>query len=134
MRILKYAVLAVVVVLVAGLSAVILTDRMNQPAEPDPQIFIARAAHYHARIVRDNFGVPHIFGHRDADVAFGLGFAHSEDDFATIQNVVLATRGTLAASEGIVAPKTDCVSPLVHFGKAVKAGYATLPATVRAVC
>jgi len=30
---------------------------------------------------------------RDIDVAFGLGFAHSEDDFATIQETALATRG-----------------------------------------
>jgi penicillin amidase/acyl-homoserine-lactone acylase len=134
MKILKYAVLAIVVVLVAGLSAVILTDRMNQPAELDPQIFIARAAQYHARIVRDNFGVPHIFGHRDADVAFGLGFAHSEDDFATIQDVVLATRGTLAASEGINAAKTDYIVHLLHVWKTVNAGYASLPADLRAVC
>jgi penicillin amidase/acyl-homoserine-lactone acylase len=107
---------------------------MNQPAEPDPQIFIARAAQYHARIVRDNFGVPHIFGHRDADVAFGLGFAHSEDDFGTIQNVVLATRGTLAASEGIDAAKTDYIVHLLHVWKTVNAGYASLPADLRTVC
>ncbi|HUB85264.1 MAG TPA: acylase [Rhizomicrobium sp.] len=134
MRFLKYAVLAIVVVLVAGLSAVILIDRMNQPAEPDPQIFVARAAQYHARIVRDNFGVPHIFGHRDADVAFGLGFAHSEDDFATMQDVVLATRGTLAASAGIDAAKTDYIVHLLHVWKTVNAGYAGLPADLRAVC
>jgi penicillin amidase/acyl-homoserine-lactone acylase len=134
MKILKYAVLAIVVVLVAGLSAVILIDRMNQPAEPDPQIFIARAAQYHARIVRDNFGVPHIFGHRDADVAFGLGFAHSEDDFATIQDVVLATRGTLAASEGIDAAKTDYIVHLLHVWKTVNDGYASLPTDLRSVC
>jgi penicillin amidase/acyl-homoserine-lactone acylase len=134
MKILKYAVLAVVALLVIGLSAVILIDRVNQPAEPDPQIFIARATHYHARIVRDNFGVPHVFGHRDADVAFGLGFAHSEDDFATIQNVVLATRGTLAASEGVEAAKTDYVVRLLHVWKTVDAGYASLPTDVRSVC
>jgi penicillin amidase/acyl-homoserine-lactone acylase len=134
MKILKYAVLAIVVVLAAVFSAVILIDRLSQPAEPDPQIFIARAAQFHVRIVRDNFGVPHIFGHRDADVAFGLGFAHSEDDFATIQNVVLATRGTLAASEGIDAAKTDYVVHLLHVWKIVDAGYARLPADLRAVC
>jgi penicillin amidase/acyl-homoserine-lactone acylase len=134
MKILKYVALAVVALLVAGLLTVILIDRVNQPAEPDPQTFIARATQYHARIVRDNFGVPHIFGHRDADVAFGLGFAHSEDDFATIQNVVLATRGTLAASEGIDAAKTDYVVHLLHVWKTVDAGYAGLPADVRAVC
>ncbi|WP_026951222.1 acylase [Algoriphagus mannitolivorans] len=41
-------------------------------------------------IVRDEFGVPHIFGKRDADVAYGLAWAHAEDDFETIQKTVLA--------------------------------------------
>ena len=30
-------------------------------------------------IVRDNANVPHIFGQNDADVFFGLGFAHAQD-------------------------------------------------------
>ncbi|MGJ8558448.1 MAG: penicillin acylase family protein, partial [Sulfitobacter geojensis] len=30
-------------------------------------------------IVRDNANVPHIFGESDADVFFGLGFAHAQD-------------------------------------------------------
>ncbi|MDX5340331.1 MAG: acylase [Cyclobacteriaceae bacterium] len=41
-------------------------------------------------IVRDEFGVPHIFGKKDADVAYGLAWAHAEDDFETIQKTVLA--------------------------------------------
>ena len=35
-------------------------------------------------IVRDEYGVPHIYGKTDADVAYGLAWAHSEDDFKTI--------------------------------------------------
>ena len=42
------------------------------------------------QIARDEFGVPHIFGEKDADVAYGLAWAHSEDDFGTIQKTVLA--------------------------------------------
>ncbi len=133
MRILKYALLALVALMVIGLGGVIVTDRMSQPPEADPQIFIRQAAGYHARIVRDNWGVPHIFGHRDADVAFGLGFAHSEDDFKTIQDVVLATRGTLAASTGIDAAKTDYIVHLLRVWETVNANYARLPADVRAV-
>jgi hypothetical protein len=83
MRFLKYGALALVALVLVGLATVIALDRLSQPPEVDPQQFITAAARYHARIVRDNFGVPHIFGHTDADVAFGLGFAHSEDDFAS---------------------------------------------------
>jgi len=131
MRILKYGALALIALAVLGLGAVIALDRLGQPPEADPQTFIAAAAQYHARIVRDDFGVPHVFGHRDADVAFGLGFAHSEDDFGTIQDVVLATRGTLAATAGIDAAKTDYLVHLMHVWKTVDDNYAKLPADVR---
>ena len=50
------------------------------------------AKNYNARILRDTYGVPHIFGHTDADAAYGLAYAHSEDDFLTIQQVLLAQR------------------------------------------
>src|SRR5690242_20681113 len=133
MRFLKYGALALVVLVLAGLGAVIAMDRLSQPPEADPQQFITAAARYHARIVRDNFGVPHIFGHTDADVAFGLGFAHSEDDFATIQDVALATRGTLAATEGIDVAKTDYLVRLMRVWPTVDANYRKLPADVRAV-
>ena len=131
MRFVKYGALALVALIVLGLGAVIVIDRLNQPPEADPQQFITAAARYDARIVRDNFGVPHIFGHTDADVAFGLGFAHSEDDFGTIQDVVLATRGTLAATNGIDAAKTDYIVHLMHVWKTVDANYSKLPADVR---
>ncbi|HLP18742.1 MAG TPA: penicillin acylase family protein, partial [Chitinophagales bacterium] len=36
-------------------------------------------------IARDSFGVPHIYGHTDAEAAYGLAWAHSEDDFKGIQ-------------------------------------------------
>ena len=32
-----------------------------------------------ARILRDGFGIPHIYGETDADVAFGLGYAQAQD-------------------------------------------------------
>ena len=38
---------------------------------------------YAAEITRDEFGVPHIHGKTDPDVAFGIAMAHAEDDFAT---------------------------------------------------
>ncbi|HWA30069.1 MAG TPA: penicillin acylase family protein, partial [Rhizomicrobium sp.] len=133
MRYLKYGALALVALIVIGLGAVIAIDRLSQPPEADPQQFIKAAAQYHARIVRDNFGVPHVFGHTDADVAFGFGFAHSEDDFATIQQVTLATRGTLAATDGIDAAKTDYLVHLMRVWPTVNANYAKLPADVRAV-
>ena len=40
-------------------------------------------------IYRDTWGVPHIFGETDSDAAFRLAYAHSEDDFSTIQDVII---------------------------------------------
>ena len=59
------------------------------------------------RIVRDTFGVPHIFGKTDADVAYGLAYAHAEDDFPNIEEVVAATRGRAAAITGEEGAKLD---------------------------
>src|SRR3954470_14831644 len=62
------------------------------PAAPDTATLehIARS-----RIVRDTYGVPHVFGERDADAAFALAFANAEDDFPTIELSLAAGRGQL---------------------------------------
>ncbi|MGB1318924.1 MAG: penicillin acylase family protein, partial [Flavobacteriales bacterium] len=51
-------------------------------------------------IVRDSWGVPHIFGKTDADVAYGLGWATCEDDFETLQHLLLAANGRLGEVTG----------------------------------
>ena len=58
---------------------------------------------YDARIVRDEWGVPHIFGKTDADTAYGLAYAHAEDDFSTLQEVIAMTRGRLLVHRSIHA-------------------------------
>jgi penicillin amidase/acyl-homoserine-lactone acylase len=120
------------VILVAG--ALLLLDLPNQPAKADAKALIARADRYDVQIRRDDWGVPHILGKTNADAAFGLAFAHAEDDFATIQEVTLATRGKLAAANGLKAAPTDYIVGLLGVWKAVDAGYESqLPPDVRAV-
>lgn len=51
---------------------------------------------YDVRILRDTYGVPHVYGTTDKDVAFGLAYAHAEDDFATIQQSLMTSRGQLS--------------------------------------
>lgn len=56
-------------------------------------------------IVRDEYGVPHVFGKTDADAAYGLAWAHSEDDFESIQKNLLAARGLagrITGKEGLL--------------------------------
>jgi penicillin amidase/acyl-homoserine-lactone acylase len=91
----------------------------------DPAPLLAAAARYDVRILRDRFGVPHVYGKTDADVAYGLAFAHSEDDFATIQRVLLASRGRLASVDGADAAPADYLFHWFGVAEAVAAGYAT---------
>lgn len=74
---------------------------------PDP------ARSYDVRIVRDSWGVPHIYGKTDADVAYGIGYAHAEDDFATLQEVFAGVRGRAGALIGADGAKIDFALDLV---------------------
>ena len=125
--------LALVVLALLVAVGLIVADQLAQPPAPDLKALIAREGAYHVRIRRDAFGVPHVRGATDADVAFGLGYAQSEDDFATVQDVALATRGTLAAWKGEKGATTDYLVRLMRVNETVDAGYPKLPADLRAV-
>ena len=134
MRFLKFGALALVLLLAAAVIFLIVSDRLGQPSPPDPAGLIAHASKYHARIERDRFGVPHVMGSRDADVAFGMAWAHCEDDFKTIQEVGLAIRGNYAATAGKNAAVTDYLVHLFRVWENVNAKYETdLPPDLRAV-
>lgn len=51
-------------------------------------------------IVRDKWGVPHIFAPTDEEVAYGLAWATGEDDFKTAQELLLSVRGMLGEVNG----------------------------------
>jgi penicillin amidase/acyl-homoserine-lactone acylase len=119
-------------VLVAA-GALLIMDLPNQPHSFDSQAALSRGDAYEVRIRRDEYGVPHILGPRDADVAFGIAYAHSEDDFATIATVILATRGQLAARDGAKGAVTDYLVQLMRLWPAVNSSYDSLPADLRRV-
>jgi acyl-homoserine-lactone acylase len=92
-------------------------------------------AAYDVQILRDDWGVPHIFGVTDADVAYGLAYAHAEDDFLTIQQSLLAARGQLATVYGQDAAPNDYLVHLLRIWDVVDANYTTaLSPEVRALC
>lgn len=94
----------------------------------------AAAARYDAEIIRDSYGVPHVYGARDADAAFGLAYAHAEDDFETIQETVAAARGVLAHYRGKDAAPVDYISSLLGVWDTIEARYETdVPADVKAM-
>ena len=51
-------------------------------------------------IIRDEWGIPHIFGKTDADTVFGTLYAQAEDDFNRIEENYLNAMGRLSEAEG----------------------------------
>lgn len=51
-------------------------------------------------IVRDSFGIPHIFAKTDAAVTYGLAWAEAEDDFKSMQEVMLPVKGRMGKVMG----------------------------------
>ena len=74
-------------------------------------------------IVRDSFGVPHIFAGTDAEVAYGLAFAHAEDDFKTIQLGFLSGRSMLGIYKGKAGATIDYIAYLLRCQQTVSEKY-----------
>jgi len=80
----------------------------------------------HITIARDSFGVPHIFAPTDAEVAYGLAWAHAEDDFETLQLVVLSGKAKLGTGIGKKGAEADYVIKLLRIRKTVEEQWNTL--------
>jgi acyl-homoserine-lactone acylase len=103
------------------------------PVHEDLSPLKARAAGHDVRILRDTYGVPHIFGKTDADASYGLAYAHAEDDFLTIQQVLLAARGRLATVYGADSAPVDYSVQFLRIWDVVDANYDTLSPDTRAL-
>ena len=84
-------------------------------------------------IHRDTWGVPHIFGKTNADAAFGLAYAHAEDDFSTIQTTLLATRGRVGHYMGKDGAAVDFFVKLFDFPNRGAAKYEEMSDAFKAV-
>jgi len=51
-------------------------------------------------IIRDDWGIAHVYGKTDADAVFGMEYAQAEDDFNRIETNYLNSLGRLAEAEG----------------------------------
>jgi acyl-homoserine-lactone acylase len=51
-------------------------------------------------IIRDDWGIPHVYGMTDADAVFGLMYAQAEDDFNRVEMNYINAMGRLAEAEG----------------------------------
>ncbi|MEO0871950.1 MAG: penicillin acylase family protein, partial [Pseudomonadota bacterium] len=88
---------------------------------------------YRAEIIRDEYGVPHIYGETDADVAFGVAVAHAEDDFFTLQDVIAMSRGRYGAIAGEEGAVFDYAYHLLDARGTAQREFPKLPANTQAL-
>ncbi|HMK05628.1 MAG TPA: penicillin acylase family protein [Ferruginibacter sp.] len=71
-------------------------------AQPFSQAEISRWQNQskNVSIIRDNFGIPHIYGKTDANAVFGLMYAQCEDDFKRVEMNYIDKLGRLSEIEG----------------------------------
>lgn len=51
-------------------------------------------------IIRDDWGIAHVYGKTDADAVFGMEYAQAEDDFNRVETNYINAMGRLAEAEG----------------------------------
>jgi acyl-homoserine-lactone acylase len=84
-------------------------------------------------IARDAYGVPHIFAPTDPEVAYGLAWAHAEDDFETIQQVALVSKGMLGSYLGKEGAKADYAFKLLRCRQLVEEQWSTISPELKAL-
>ena len=82
-------------------------------------------------IVRDQWGIPHVYGNNDADAVFGLLYAQAEDDFRRVERNYINALGRLAEVEGEAELYRDLRMKLFINPDFLKAQYRQSPAWLK---
>jgi len=101
-------------------------------ANPELERLSARAED--VTIIRDDFGVPHIYGKTDADAVFGLLYAQAEDDFNRIERNYIWAIGRLAEVDGAEAIFSDLRARLYMTIEEAKLAYEIAPDWLKELC
>lgn len=105
-----------------------------QSQNPNEVLIRWEAQAANVEILRDDFGVPHIYGKTDADAVFGLLYAQCEDDFRRVERNYVWAIGRLAELEGEEALYSDLRANLFMTEAEAKAAYETAPDWLKDLC
>ncbi len=105
-----------------------------QTQNPTDELSRWEAQAKRVEIIRDDFGVPHIYGKTDADAVFGLLYAQCEDDFRRVERNYIWATGRLAELEGEEAIYSDLRANLYMTEAEAKAAYEKAPDWLKALC
>ncbi|HEX6428557.1 MAG TPA: penicillin acylase family protein [Niastella sp.] len=82
-------------------------------------------------IIRDKWGIPHIYGKTDADCAFGLLYAQCEDDFKRVEGNYIDILGRSAEVYGEKNLYTDLYTRLLIDSAGAQEDYRNSPAWLK---
>ncbi|TDH20681.1 acylase [Segetibacter sp. 3557_3] len=85
-------------------------------------------------IIRDNWGVPHVYGKTDADAVFGLMYAQCEESFERVERNYIERFGRLAEIEGESLLYEDLQMRLLYDTAAAKSDYDRSPTWLKQLC
>lgn len=88
-------------------------------------LYLEKANTYNAEITRDTWGVPHVYGKTDADAAFGLAYAHAEDDFLNTAENMYLYRAQMGLKEGASGAVQDYLIKVLKIRERIKENYIT---------
>jgi acyl-homoserine-lactone acylase len=81
----------------------------------------------HVTIIRDNWGIPHIYGKTDADAVFGLLYAQCEDDFKRVEMNYIEKLGRMSEIKGESSLQDDLYIKLIIDSAEAMADYKKSP-------
>ena len=99
----------------------------------DPQVSAWQQRAQGITIIRDDWGVPHVYGKTDADAVFGVMYAQAEDDFNRIETNFMNSMGRLAEAEGEAEIWRDLRMKLFIDPDDLKAKYQSSPDWLKAL-
>lgn len=82
-------------------------------------------------IIRDDWGIAHVYGRTDADAVFGMEYAQAEDDFNRVETNYINAMGRLGEAEGESRIYQDLRMKLFMDPLAMKAEYEASPAWLK---
>jgi len=82
-------------------------------------------------IIRDDWGIAHVYGNNDADAVFGAEYAQAEDDFNRVETNYINALGRLAEAEGESKIYEDLRRKLFVDPDELKTQYAASPAWLK---
>lgn len=100
----------------------------KQGVRPDEDL-VKKAAN--VTIIRDEWGVPHVYGKTDADAVFGALYAQCEDNFEQVERNYIERLGRLSELEGKDYLLQDVQMRLLNDVAAAQAAYQKAPAPLK---